>query len=84
VNRHRLDLDAITAEWNAGQNDEMDEYIPALVDELRSLRLAFEDGYALSTWAASIKWSDRATNTQEWLDGLRKRIENVQAHGEKP
>jgi len=83
VNRHRLDLDAIKTEWNGGA-DEMDEYIPALVDELYSLRLAFADGYALSTWAASIKWNDRDTNTQEWLDGLRERIERVQAHGEKP
>ncbi len=39
----------------------------------------FEAGCSLSTWAAEIKWSDRETNTREWLDGLKDRIERFQA-----
>ncbi len=47
------------------------------------VRERLEAGYLLSTWAASINWKAGNTsfggNTQEWLDGLRERIETVQA-----
>ncbi len=36
-------------------------------------------GWALSTWAGAIMWEDTATNTREWLDGLRARIDRFQA-----
>lgn len=36
-----------------------------------------EAGFSLSIWAASIRWRD-GDNTQDWLDGLRERIETVQ------
>lgn len=38
-------------------------------------------GWELSTYAASIHW-DRRKNTPEWMDGLRERIESLQALGE--
>lgn len=47
-------------------------------DRIARLRERAEAGYELSTWAASIHWSDRKSNTPEWLDGLRERIERVQ------
>jgi hypothetical protein len=39
-----------------------------------------EAAWRLSTWAASINWDGRG-NTQSWLEGLRERIEAVQAFG---
>lgn len=45
---------------------------------IKVLMEAIEAGYYLSTWAATIKWSHKANNTQEWLDGLKERIEKVQ------
>lgn len=47
----------------------------ARVDELYREAVA---GYQLSTYAAAIHWGPRDTNTQDWLDGLRARIELVQ------
>lgn len=59
--------------------------IACLEERAKALAARAEAGYALSTWAASIKWSDRDTNTKAWLDGLRERIETVQRlAGEKP
>ena len=44
------------------------------------LEAAARLGYRLSTWAATIRWDHRdRNNTPEWLDGLRERIEAVQA-----
>lgn len=37
--------------------------------------------WELSTYAASVRWDPKARNTQDWLDGLRERIEAVQAFG---
>ena len=35
-------------------------------------------GYDLSTYAAAIHWSDKETNTKEYLDKLKELIENYQ------
>ena len=35
-------------------------------------------GYALSTWAASIRWHASETNTAEWLEDLRRLIVDYQ------
>jgi hypothetical protein len=37
-----------------------------------------EAGWDLATWAAAIHWSEHETNTADWLDGLRERIERFQ------
>lgn len=37
-----------------------------------------EAGYALSCYAAAIRWTP-GDNTREWLDELRRQIEHVQA-----
>jgi hypothetical protein len=36
-------------------------------------------GRQLSIWAGAIKWDQGETNTREWLDGLRVRIDRFQA-----
>lgn len=49
--------------------------VVTLVDNLTELRKA---AWALSTYAASINW-DGSRNQSDWLEGLRERIEAVQA-----
>ena len=51
----------------------------ALQAKLEQAREAAEAGKDLAGWAAAIKWNHRERNTEEWLAGLRERIEKVQA-----
>ena len=46
---------------------------------LERAREAAEAGKDLAGWAAAIKWNHQERNTEEWLAGLRERIEKVQA-----
>ncbi len=48
----------------------------AVAPDLRKLA---DLGWKLSTWAAAINWGMDETNTKEWLDGLRERINIYQA-----
>lgn len=52
-----------------------DACLIAVAPELKALADA---GYKLSTYTAAIRWSDQECNTQEWLDGLKERIEVYQ------
>ena len=40
---------------------------------------ALDSAYSLSTWAASINWSEKETNPAEWLLGLKEKIEDFQS-----
>lgn len=51
------------------------DIVTARVAELEGVAQA---GYQLSTWAASICWTE-GDNTAEWLEGLKVRIEATQA-----
>lgn len=42
--------------------------------ENEKLKEAVEAGYKLSTYAASIHWSDTEVNKSEWLTGLKEKI----------
>lgn len=54
-------------------------------DETRAERDRFrEAAWSLSTYAASIRWNPRECNTPEWLEGLRRKIEEVQAIARSP
>ena len=51
----------------------------ALKTRLEQAREEAEAGKDLAGWAAAIKWNHQERNTEEWLAGLRERIEKVQA-----
>lgn len=53
------------------------------IAERITLRERARLGYELSTYAAAIRW-DGSKNTQEWMDGLRERIEAVQSLAQAP
>jgi len=64
----------VEAEYRALVHDHAD-----LETKLEQVREAAEAGKDLAGWAAAIKWNHRERNTEEWLAGLRERIEKVQA-----
>lgn len=61
-----------------GTKSEWISRVKDVTTERDALRARAEAGYQLSTWAATINWKP-GDNQPEWLDGLRERIEKVQA-----
>lgn len=74
--------DAARIGWELGEaatgQPEYLKTVGELKAEVERLNVRVEAGYKLSTYAASITWEE-GDNTQVWLDGLRERIEKVQA-----
>ena len=75
VQLKRLQLTSQDAAVVVGLRAERD----ALRAKLVQAREEAEAGKDLAGWAAAIKWNHRERNTEEWLAGLRERIEKVQA-----
>lgn len=73
-----------TTHWTQsddGKNAKMAEALDAnarLIAAAPELLAAATLGLHLSNWAAAINWN-RRRNTREWMDGLRERIEYLQA-----
>lgn len=55
-------------------------YLKKRTEELTE---AIELGWQLSTWIASIKWTDKEKNIEGWLAGLAERIEKFQGFHKK-
>ncbi len=58
--------------------DETYEALRIARADLDACRRALAAGWALSTWVATVQWSDREPNTQRWLDQLKDRIKRFQ------
>lgn len=71
------ELEESSAYWKNAWNLEL-AHSQQAEKRIRKLEEGMKLGWELSIYAACIHWSDKETNTEEWLDALEGRIEKFQ------